>query len=379
MSARTPSTGTGLFVGRVFGIPIYFAPSWFLIAALLTVIYAPTVEQSVGGTGGGVSYLVAFGFAVLLYASVLVHELGHSLVARAFRLPVRRITIHAFVGFSEIEQEPPTPGREALVAVAGPAVSVLLAVVGALSTQLFPPGGIPRLLSTALTLSNALIAVLNLLPGLPLDGGRVFRALVWRVSKSQVTGTTVSAWVGRVIGVALGVGGTIWAVQRQTPNALYDVLVAILIGSFVWSGASSALRSAKLRTALPDLAARRLTRRALPVAADLPLAEALRRLGIDGARALVVVDAAGRPTGIVSESAVAATPPPRRPWIAAGTLARTLAPGLTLTTELAGADLLRALQAAPAEEYLVVEPSGEVYGVLSTSDVAEAMSRAGVR
>lgn len=373
-----PPRSPDLFVGRLLGIPIYLGPSWFFVALLLTVLYAPDVQHAVLGIGAA-SYVVSFAFALLLYGSVLIHELGHSLVARRLGLPVRRITLHAFVGLSEIEQEPQTPAREALVAAAGPAMSLILTGAAAAALPLLERGTIPRVLAVGLMLSNGIITVLNLLPGLPLDGGRVLRAVVWRVRRNALTGTTVAAWSGRVVGVVVATAGFLWGYRDGGGTALYNTIVSIMVGAFVYSGASATLRSARVSAALPSLRARAMTRRALPVTADVPLSEALRRLALDSARALVVVDADGRPAAIVSEAAVAAVPESRRPWVGVGTLARTLAPGTSIDADLSGVDLLSALQSVPAEDYLVTEASGGVYGVLSASDVAAAMSAAGAR
>lgn len=369
---------TDLFIGRILGIPIYLGPSWFFVALLLTVLYAPDVERAVTGIGGG-SYVVSFGFALLLYGSVLLHELGHSVVARSLGLPVRRITLHAFVGLSEIEKEPPTPAKEAMVAAAGPAMSVVLALGAAAMVPRLESGTIGRVLAVGLMFSNAIIAVLNLLPGLPLDGGRVLRALVWKLSASPVRATTIAAWSGRGVGITVAAVGVGWGARIGGSAGLYNTVVAVLVGWFIYAGASGALRAAKVQGVLPHLQARTLTRRAMPVAADLPLAEALRRLALASARAMVVVDGDGRPTAIVSEAAVAAVPEGRRPWVAVGTLARSLEPGSTLDADLGGDDLLNALSATPAEDHLVTEASGRVYGVLNTADVAAAISGAAPR
>jgi CBS domain-containing protein len=117
---------------------------------------------------------------------------------------------------------------------------------------------------------------------------------------------------------------------------------------------------------------RALTRRAVPVTGDTPVSEALRRATEAGARAVVIVDHDGRPNAIVHEAAVTATPTERRPWVQIGTLARSLRPGMTLSTDLGGEELLAALRSAPAPEYLVTDPAGAVYGVLAATDVEYA-------
>jgi len=163
-------------IARPFGIPVYISPYWFLIAGLFILLYANSLERSVSGN---LRYLVSALFVVLLYASVLVHELSHCVVARAFHLPVRRILLYPLGGFSEIEKEAPTPAREFLVAAAGPAVSLVLAAVGYGLSRLVP-AGTAHVLVIQLVWANLLVGLFNLLPGLPLDGGRMLRAGIWK-------------------------------------------------------------------------------------------------------------------------------------------------------------------------------------------------------
>src|SRR5215831_17349843 len=164
----------GIVVARPFGVPVYISPYWFLVAGLVVWFYAGSLPRSIHPDG--VRYAVAAAFVVLLYASVLVHELSHCVVARAFRLTVRRVLLYPLGGFSEIEQEPPTPGREFLVSVAGPLTSLALAGCGFGLNIALDPSGIPRVLIDQLILANLLVGVFNLLPGLPLDGGRILRS-----------------------------------------------------------------------------------------------------------------------------------------------------------------------------------------------------------
>src|SRR5262249_44663338 len=117
----------GIVVARPFGIPVFISPYWFVIAGVFIVIYANDLNSTLHGS---TRYVVAAAFVVLLYASVLVHELSHSVVARGFGLPVRRILLYPLGGVSEIDREPQTPGREFAVSGAGPALSLVLAGVG---------------------------------------------------------------------------------------------------------------------------------------------------------------------------------------------------------------------------------------------------------
>ena len=143
----------------------------------------------------------------------------------------------------------------------------------------------------------------------------------------------------------------------------------------MWMSAGQALRGRpRCASGCPRCRRAALARRAIPIPSNLPLAEAIRRADLAQARALVVVDHDAKPIAIVNEGAVIATPEQRRPWIEAGSLARTLEPGMILSADLSGMDLIEAVRRAPATEYLLVEPSGQVYGVLATADLDHAFA-----
>ncbi|HXP20439.1 MAG TPA: site-2 protease family protein [Streptosporangiaceae bacterium] len=356
----------GLVVARPFGIPVYISPYWLIFAVVLVVMYANSLETNIVGVAN--KYVVAAAFVLLLYASVLVHELAHCVVARRFGLPVRRVLLYPLGGYSEIEQEPATPGREALVSAAGPAISLVLAGLGYLLARAVS-AGLPHQLITQLFLANLIVGIFNLLPGLPLDGGRIFRAGVWKITGKQASATVAAAWAGRVLAIILvGLG---LASQRASSGSFLNLywIWLLIIAGFIWIQSTQAIRAARIRERLPAVTARTLARRAIPVLANLPLAEAIRRAQAADARALVVVDHENTPTAIVSESAVQATPLERRPWIEAGSLARTLDPGIVLSADLTGMDLIKAVQQTPASEYLLIEPTGQVFGVLATADL----------
>jgi Zn-dependent protease len=282
--------------------------------------------------GSVARYVVAVTFVILLYLSVLIHELSHGLVARSFRLPVRRILLYPLGGFTEIEEEPPTPAKEFLVSAAGPAMSFALAGLGIGVNVLLSAHGIPRVLLDRFILANLLVGVFNLLPGLPLDGGRMLRAGLWKLTGKTAYSTVLAAWGGRVIAVAI-VGVVL--LSRSAGEFSYTSgygLWLIAIAAFMWMSSSQALRSARVRERLPAIQARALARRAIPIPPDLPLSEAIRRADLAQARALVVVDHDAKPIAIVNEGSVVATPEQRRPRLA-GTHAR---PGYDLVRRFVG-------------------------------------------
>ncbi|MGW1694028.1 site-2 protease family protein [Streptomyces sp. NPDC002399] len=377
---RPEEPGGGLLMGRPFGVPVYVAPSWFIVAALITWVFGGQLERVLPELGAA-RYLVSLFFAIAFYASVLVHELAHTVVALHYKLPVRRIQLQFFGGVSEIEKESETPGREFLLAFVGPLLSLVLAGLFYVGMTFVAPGTVPGVLLAGLMISNLLVAAFNLLPGLPLDGGRMLRAVVWKITGRPMSGTVAAAWVGRALAVGTLIGlplltrtGSFGNNPRDVSgmDTVTDALLAAILAAIIWTGAGNSLRMARLREHLPELRARTLTRRAVPVEADTPLSEALRRANEAGARALVVVDGLGEPKAVVRETAIVSIPEHRRPWVAVSGLAQDLTEGMKISAELSGEALLDRLKASPATEYLVLEETGEIYGVLSTADVERA-------
>lgn len=384
---RKEDPGGGILMGRPFGVPVYVAPSWFVVAALITWVFGGQLDRVLPDLGA-VRYLVALFFAIAFYASVLVHELAHTVVALRYKLPVRRIQLQFFGGVSEIEKESETPGREFVLAFVGPLLSLVLAGVFYIPMKFVEAGTVPGVLIGGLMISNLIVAAFNLLPGLPLDGGRMLRAIVWKITGRPMSGTVAAAWVGRALAVITLIGlpllthtGSLGRSNREISgmDTVTDALLAAILAAIIWTGAGNSLRMARLREHLPDLQARTLTRRAVPVEPGTPLSEALRRANEAGARALVVVDATGEPQALVREAAIVAVPEHRRPWVAVSGLAQDLTDGMKVSAELAGEALLDRLKASPATEYLVVEDTGEIYGVLSTADVERAFVSAMAR
>ncbi len=233
--------------------------SWFLVAALIAIIMAPLVEQVQPGLGA-LKYVAGLAFAVLLYGSVLLHEASHAIVAKRLGYPVSSITLHFLGGMTSIEGEAKRPREEFFIAVVGPLTSM---AVGVAALLLLPvtPDGLTRLAMEGLAGANLLVGVLNLVPGLPLDGGRVLKAGVWGLTGSIVRGTVVAGWGGRLAAVAV----LAWPVAQEsvlgTPPDVIDFVLAFVVAAFLWSGATASMSAARLRSRIPHLVARDLARR----------------------------------------------------------------------------------------------------------------------
>ena len=219
-------------IGRVFGVPIDLDYSWFLIAALITwtlaVGYYPAEFK--GGTSSEY-WLMGAVTAVLFFGSILVHELAHSWVALRYKIPVRRITLFIFGGVSQIAGDPPSAQSEFLIAVVGPLTSFALAAlcffVEPLLVNITPALAVAKYLA----LINSMLGLFNLIPGFPLDGGRVFRAIVWAVNKNFRRATLIAASTGRFFGFLFVLGGAWQVLRGSVANGLWIAFIGWFLES----------------------------------------------------------------------------------------------------------------------------------------------------
>jgi hypothetical protein len=272
-----------------------------------------------------------------------------------------------------MDREPPDPRTAATVALAGPAVSLLLGLLGVAGVLLLPgyPGA--HQFAFQLALSNLVVAAFNLLPGLPLDGGRALQALVWARTGDPHRGNRVAGWSGRVLATACLAGAV--GLYARGGLTFVGAVIVVLVALSVGRGAGQAVRLGRLGARLPLLHAAALARPIYRVPTGTSLAEAHRRAAADGATSatLAVADAAGVVLGLVHPVADAAVPADRRPAVAVDAVARGIVAGRVLPAGLRGEDVLRAVQADPHAEYLVA--SGEdVIGVLRGADVADVLA-----
>ena len=367
---REPGT---LRIGSFGGVGIHVRSSWLLVAVLIAFVLQPRIEQVAPGLGA-LGYVAGVAFAVLLYFSVLLHEVSHALMAQALGMQVRAVTLTFLGGHTEIEGEMRRPRDEFLTSVVGPLTSLAVAAVAWVAAGAVSDGLLHFAVET-LAVANLVIGVLNLVPGLPLDGGRMLRAGAWAATGRPHLATVIAAWAGRLVAILVLAYPLVLGELLGWNLNILDYVLAAVLASFLWAAATQSLRQAQAMQRLPRLNARPLARRTLGVPAGVPLAEAVRRAREADAGALLVVDDRGLPSAVVSEEALLATPEDRRPWLSTGSVARTLEPGMTLSADLSGAQLVRAMQQLPATEYLLVEPDGSVFGVLVAADVSAAFSR----
>ena len=219
-------------IGRVLGIPIDLDYSWFLIAALITWMLAVSYYPVEFKGGTSIEYwLMGAVTAVLFFASIVVHELAHSWVALRFKVPVSRITLFIFGGVSQIAGEPPSASAEFLIAVVGPFTSFALAAVFFLLEPLLVNLTPALAVAKYLALINGLLGLFNLVPAFPLDGGRVFRAVVWGVNKNFRRATLIAASTGRFFGFLFIIWGVWQALRGNVANGLWIAFIGWFLES----------------------------------------------------------------------------------------------------------------------------------------------------
>jgi Zn-dependent protease/predicted transcriptional regulator len=261
--------GSALTLFRVFGIPVRVHASWLVIYSLiawsLSVGYFPHVLPDVPLRTHWVSGLVA---ALLLFVSVFLHELSHSVVARRHGLPVTAITLHVFGGVSELGREPESPGVEFQMAIVGPLTSFALGGLAFVAVARVGDQATVAAILRYLSLVNFAVGVFNLVPGFPLDGGRVLRAALWHARGNLQWATRVASRAGSI--VALGLVGL--GIVRGLTGEFLGGLWFVLIGLFLRQAAEGSYQQLVVRRALAPLAVRDvMTRDVVSVPADLPL------------------------------------------------------------------------------------------------------------
>lgn len=353
-------------IGRILGIPIGLDISWFLIFILLTwtlaVSYFP-VEFSNWSTSE--YWIVGAVTSILLFASVLLHELGHSVVALRYKIPVKSITLFIFGGLAQIGAEPPSAAAEFWIAIAGPLVSFGLAAVFALLRPLVAAFAPLLALAEYLAYINGTLALFNLLPGFPLDGGRVFRAIVWGITHSLRRATLVAANVGRVIAFLFILGG----VYIIFTGNLWSGLWIAFIGWFLESAASAQLSQQRIQDLLAGHRVADAMSEGCPrVPSNSSLQDLFDHHIIGGARRCLVIMDQDLPVGLLTIHNIKDVP--RNEW-ATTTAGGVMTPMAQLKTARPDTELPEVLMEMDRDgvNQMPVTSDGKIVGMLSREDV----------
>ncbi|MEH2313956.1 MAG: site-2 protease family protein [Nostoc sp.] len=238
-------------VGNLFGIPFYIHPSWFLVLGLVTWSYSSGLAAQFPQLSAGLALLLGLMTALMLFASVVAHELGHSFVAIRQGIDVKSITLFIFGGLASLEKESKTPGEAFWVAIAGPLVSFILCgivtVIGVTTAASGPLAAILGVLASV----NLALALFNLIPGLPLDGGNILKAIVWKITGNPYKGVTFASRVGQIFGWVAVLSGVLPLLLFGSFGNLWN----LLIGFFLLQNAGNAAQFARVQEKLTGLTA----------------------------------------------------------------------------------------------------------------------------
>jgi len=363
-------------IGAILGIPLFVDSSWFIILLLVTVSYG--LEPSWHSAWGNLAWVMGFALALLLFASVLLHELGHSVAAKFQGIAVNSITLFLFGGIAAIDKESKTPGDALKVAIAGPLVSFGLFIVLTAISQipaLPTPVGV---ITSSVAQINLVLTLFNLIPGLPLDGGQVLKALVWKVTNSRIKGIRWAARSGQLLGWLAITFGLVMAVFYQAFSGFWIAA----IGWFALRNAAGYNQITNLQEAMLALtAADTMARDFRVVDATMSLRQFADTYLLDENRAPVYFAASdGRYRGLVSIEDMRDIE--RSQWDTTP-LSQIAQPLLDIPSVREGTSLTEAidqLEAAQRPQITVLTPADAVAGTIDRGDVVRAIAdRLGLR
>ncbi|MCE9611352.1 MAG: site-2 protease family protein [Chthoniobacter sp.] len=370
LPAPRPRRG-GVFIGRWFDIEFYLDASWFLIAAIVTYELSHAVfPTELPGRSPAVYLALGGGAAFLFFLSILLHELGHSLVSQRCGIRVPRITLLFVGGLAEIEREPDDAKSELKIALGGPAVSVALSILFAVAGFAFHAVGFDGLALVCrwLALTNFGLVVFNMIPGYPLDGGRVLRALIWAKTGRLRHATYISSRIGIGFSWLLIVGG-VWALI--TPPHAWNGVIFLLIGFFLKSAADSGYANAVQRETLAGVRVRDLMSANPSVIPDtLPLNLAVDDFFLAGHYvAYPVCTADGDFRGLLRLDFLKEIPREKWPYTTAGdVVAEKSTEALRIGVNESAARAMRLLL-APELTRLAVIDDGKLVGIVTRHDI----------
>jgi len=354
-------------VGNLFGIPFYINASWFLVLGLVTWQYGGELASLFPGLGPVAPWMLGLFTAMLLFASVLAHELGHSWVAIKQGIGVKSISLFLFGGLANLERESTTPAEAFWVAIAGPLVSLflsgLLTAVGIGTGATGPAAAILGLLASI----NLVLALFNLIPGLPLDGGNILKAIVWKITGNPYKGVIFASRVGQIIGwiaIATGIFGNIWN---------------LVIGWFLLQNAGQSAQYATVQNQLAGLtAADALTPQSPIVSENLSLREFANNYVIGNAqnwRRYLVTDDAGQLVGAIELDDIKTIPTSRWPQVLVKELLKPIEFSATVEPELSLLEVVTLLETLKVQELPVMHNNGVLVGLVEKAEIARLLQR----
>ncbi len=360
-------------IGNLFGIPFFINPSWFFVLGLVTWSYGSSLTEFPELTGI-MPWLLGLVAALLLFSSVLAHELGHSFVAISQGISVKSITLFIFGGLATLEKESETPLQAFLVAIAGPLVSILLFGVFSFVAVTLPLSLPMRAVVSLVAYINLVLAVFNMIPGLPLDGGNVLKAIVWKITGNPNRGVIFAGRVGQVIGwiaIALGILSVLGISQIGS-------IWTLLIGTFLLQNAGFAAQSAAVQDKLSQYTAEDAVIADSPIVnQNLSIREFVNNyvIGKERWKKFLVVDDNQQLTGAVTTEDLKLIATSQWNDVYLHELVKPVPETDTIPANTSLLEAAKLFETKNAPALVVVNDSGQVLGLLEKASIINLMTK----
>ena len=360
-------------IGNLFGIPFFINPSWFFVLGLVTWSYGSSLTQFPQLTGI-MPWLLGLVAALLLFSSVLAHELGHSFVAISQGIPVKSITLFIFGGLATLEKESETPLQAFLVAIAGPLVSILLFGILSFLVATVPLSLPIKAVVSLVAYINLVLAVFNMIPGLPLDGGNVLKSIVWKITGNPNKGVIFAGRVGQVIGwiaIALGILSILGISQVGS-------IWTLLIGTFLLQNAGFAAQSATVQDKLSQYTARDAIIADSPIVnQDLSLREFVNNyvIGKERWKKFLVVDESRQLTGAVTTEDLKQIPTSQWNEVYLSELVKPIPEADKIAADTSLLEAAKLFETKSVRELVVIEDTATVLGLLEKASIVSLMTQ----
>ena len=368
-------------IGRALGIPIHVHASWFLVFFFVTWSMATGyLPETLPGLSAPRYWGMGGIAALLLFLSVLLHELGHSYVALRYQIPIKQITLFIFGGMAHMGKEPPSPRAEFLIAMAGPIVSLILGagcLGGALALEsLFARSGVQGLvvLGSLLGMVNVQLGLFNLIPGFPLDGGRVLRAGLWAWNKDFNRATSQASLAGIGFGVALGLIGAVLIVGAWSGALGHSTGTnggwLIFIGAFLFSTALAGKRQAALRIPLTTVTVRQvMVHHVVTLLPEMSVQDAVDQYFVKHGFSGFPVCEEGQVLGMVTVEDVHALPSALWPWRRVREIMRPVSPAFCIPPDWSVMQAMECMAQGGGNRLVVIE-NEKLVGLVTRSAIA---------
>lgn len=360
-------------IGSLFGIPFYINPSWFFVLGLVTLTYGGSLSQF-PQLPGVTPWILGFFAAILLFSSVVAHELGHSLVAISQGIQVKSITLFIFGGLATLEKESETPLQSFLVAIAGPGVSLLLFALFTVIGITVPLNAPLQAIVSLLASINLVLALFNLIPGLPLDGGNVLKSIVWKITGNPNKGIIFAGRVGQFFGWLAVIVGVLAILGVSQIGSFWT----LLIGWFLLQNAGFAAQSATVQEKLSQYTAEDVIMPNSPiVSGDLTLRAFVNDyvIGKDRWSKFLVTNQTGQLIGTIATEDLKQIPTSQWTETFVNQILQPLEKITTVPSNQSLLEVIKLIETDKIQELAVVGENGVVIGLLEKPSIVDFLQQ----